>query len=305
MKSVAFSILAAGCAAVSSLCFRVNTSKVEGKKNSPTGYLIVFYLFSFCLSFVIDKTIWDTDINYVILAIGVVVGILSSMLMRLTSRALEHGPSGLTFAFLNASAIFPGLILYLLLGCEYGFVCTKQQIFGMFLVMVGLFLGGWQETQLNSRPTSSKWIKYVLACFVVQIFALTCIQARCLLFNGHEMQNLFSTFRFTDADDLWFMPGQFGASLVMQGVLYFSYNEKLQFQESLFGGLGGLANFSSTALLLFSTKIALPVEKGILFPCFAVFTMILCNIWANKLYKEKCNLLSVFICSLGIFLAVS
>ena len=45
-------------------------------------------------------------------------------------------------------------------------------------------------------------------------------------------------------------------------------------------------------MLLLATKSALSFEKGILFPCFAVSAMILCNIWACKLYHEKFNYLT-------------
>lgn len=303
MGSLVFSLLAAGCTSLSSLFFRKNADNSTAGC-SPSGYLVLFYFFSFILSFLFSSDIWKVDINLIILAIGGCVGLLSSTLMLLTSRALKQGPAGLTFAFQNASAIFPGLILFLLLGSDFGFSCSYLQLAGMVLVLFGLFLGAKKESA--SQPqASSKWLKYALACFVVQILALTFIQARCILFDCGQTGGLFSDFTLTEADDVWFMPGQFGASFLMQAVIFLRENKSLQKSEVIYGCLGGIANFSSTCLLLLATKFALPFEKGILFPCFAVASMILCNIWANRLYNEKFNLKTNALCSFGIFMAVS
>lgn len=224
--------------------------------------------------------------------------------MLLTAQALKKGPAGLTFAFQNASAIFPGLILFLLLGSDFGFSCSYFQLTGMVLVLLGLFLGAKKESA-NQSGASSKWLKYALACFIIQILALTFIQARCVLFGCGEISGLFSDFTFTESDDVWFMPGQFGASFVMQTVIFLREDKRIQASEVIYGSLGGIANFSSTCLLLLATKFALPFEKGILFPCFAVASMILCNLWANRLYNEKFNLKTNALCSFGIFMAVS
>lgn len=301
MNSLIFSLFAAGFTSLSSLFFRKNADNSIGGC-SPSGYLIVFYFISFILSFLLYPDIWKVNINWVILAIGGCVGLLSSTLMLLTSRALKQGPAGLTFAFQNVSAIFPGLILFLFLGSDFGFSCSYLQLTGMAIVIFGLFLGARKE---STTQASSKWLKYALACFIIQILALTLIQARCILFDCGQIGGVFSDFTFTEADDVWFMPGQFGLSFIMQAVIFLRENKKFQKNEVIYGSLGGIANFLSTCLLLLATKFALPFEKGILFPCFAVAAMILCNIWANRLYDEKFNFKTNILCSFGIFMAVS
>lgn len=300
MGALSFSLLAAGCASLSSLCFRKN---VDGRpvNYSPSGYLLFFFFLPLILSFAISADLWNTKINFTILFMGCCVGVLCSTLMLLTFRALEQGPAGLTFAFQSASAVFPGLILFLLLGTDFGFACSSLQLIGMALVIIGLFLGA-KNVSSNSFKASFKWLKYALACFFVQALALTIMQARCVLFDyniGGWSASL------TEADDVWFMPGQFGASFIMQAVIFLREKRSFDKREIVYGSLGGVANFSSTCLLLFATKLALPFEKGILFPCFAVTGMVLSNIWANKLYKEKFNLKANALCSLGIFMAVS
>lgn len=303
MSALIFSLLAAGCTSLASLLFRKNTDS-KTTVYSPNGYLVLFYFCSFILSFLLYPNIWQVNMNITVLAIGASVGLLNSLLMVLTSRALKQGPAGLTFAFQNASAIFPGLILFLLLGTDFGFSCSALQLVGMTIVLFGLFLGAKKES--GGQPkASSKWLKYALGCFVIQIIALTFMQARCILFGADETDGFLSDFALTEAEDVWFMPGLFGAAFLVQAVFFIKGKKALQKSEIVYGCLGGIANFGSTCLLLLATKFALPLEKGIIFPCFAVAAMILCNIWANKLYQENFNLKTNALCSFGIFMAVA
>lgn len=69
MSSLIFSLLAAGCATLSSLFFRKNADN-STIGYSPSGYLVLFYLFSFVLSFLIYSDIWKVEINVIILALG-------------------------------------------------------------------------------------------------------------------------------------------------------------------------------------------------------------------------------------------
>lgn len=303
MHSLLFSLLAAASTSLSSLFFRKNGDTTQASC-SPSGYLVCFYFLSFLLSFLVYPTIWKANPNLILLAIGGCVGFLNLILMRLTSQALKSGPAGLTLAFQNASAIFPGLVLFFMLGSDFGFSCSLIQLAGMALVLFGLFLGAKKES-VNHPQASPRWLKYALGCFIVQIVALTLIQGRCVLFDCREVGGLFSHFDLTEADDVWFMPGQFGASFIMQAVIFLRENKKFHRGEVVYGCLGGVANFGSTALLLLATKFALPFEKGILFPCFAVISMILCNLWANRLYSEKFHLKTNILCAFGIFMGLS
>lgn len=303
MNSLVFSLLAAGCTSLSSLLFRKNADN-PSPNHSANGYLVLFYLFSFLFSFFFSSEIWKVNVNLIILAIGGCVGLLNSTLMILTSQALKLGPAGLTFAFQNASAVFPGLILFLLLGSDFGFSCSYCQLAGMALVLCGLFLGA-KKASANHPKASFIWLKYALICFFVQILALTFIQGRCVLFDCNETGGIFSDFTIKEAEDVWFMPGQFGVSFVIQTMMFLRENKNFQIKEVVYGSMGGTGNFLSTYLLLLATKLALPFEKGILFPCFAVASMILCNIWANRLYNETFNLKTNVLCTFGIFMAIS
>lgn len=301
MNAIFIVLLAASCTAMSSLSFRRYVGLSES--SNPTGYLVIFYIFSFVLSLSIYPNIWVSEISYTMIAIGALVGFLNSSLMIYTSRALHYGPAGMTYAFQNASAIFPGIILFVLLGSEFGFACSFTQLIGMFFVLVGLFMGA-KSQKGDSSKISGRWLKYAIGCFLIQILALTCIQVRAVLF-GFEGNNFFSNLHLTEAHDIWFMPSFFATSSLTQICLFLRKTQKLRKPEILYGCLGGLANFSSTCFLLIATKIAMPFEKGVLFPCFAVAAMILCNLWATKLYQEKFNFKTNILCSFGIFLAVA
>lgn len=303
MNSLVFSFAAAGFAAMSNLFFRKGTENTT-ESDSSAGCLTLYYCFCFALSLVVHQELWNGQINYMLLGIGTTVGLLNSLLMYLTSRALKQGPSGLTFALQNASATFPGLILSLSLGKEFGFAISPTQLVGIALVITGFFLG---VGRTNEKPvsTSSSWLTTALVCCAIQIVALTLIQARCILFDSSHGSEFLIGLGVTEADDMWFMPGQFGASFLSQAVGFFRKNTKVQVSEMLYGSLGGVANFGATGLLLVATKMALPGEKEIIFPCFAIGVMLLCNLWAKALYQERFQLRTNLVCSCGIFLAVT
>lgn len=290
-----FAVLASGCSSLSSLFFRKNVQHLKSESN---GYLVLFFFISFISSLLFYPDIWNSQVNFVMLSIGICVGILNSTLMLLTSKALKLGPTGITFAFQIASAVFPGFILFLILGSDFGFACTSFQIGGMAFVLFGLFLGA--KKSIGKEISYLKWLKYALACFLIQILALTLIQARCILFDCPEL----FTNPLTWNDDIWFMPGQFGVSFLIQSFLFLYNGKKFEKTETIYGSLGGIANFASTGLLLLATKFALPIEKSILFPCFAISSMVLCNFWSNKIYNEKFHLIVNALCSVGIFISV-
>ena len=231
-----------------------------------------------------------------LLCIGAVAGLMNVGLMLLVSEALRSGPSGLTFAFQNASSIFPNVILVLLFGASFGFVTTLLQIVGMCFVLLGLFMA----SSTDEAKISKKWIIYVLGSFVLQIAILTLFQWRCLLFTCADQTHALIPFSVLETEDAWFMPGFFGAALLSQLVVQ---KETVQTGNVIYGSLGGVANALSTYFLLTATKWALPLEKGIIFPLFAVSVIVICNIWGYKIYRERVNIPALIFCVVGILVA--
>lgn len=296
MHSLMICLMAAGSASLSNLFFRKNSS---GPSSNSNSYLLIFYLLSFLFSLFIFPDIWHTPVNFKMLIIGGFAGLFNIILMLLTAQALKQGPSGLTFAFQNASSIFPAVILYVLFGTEFGYMIYYSQLLGIFFVLLGLFLGT-RSSGNEEKAISFSWLKYALACLIVQILALTFIQGRCVLFECAGTDHFYAPLAVDQSADVWFMPGQFGIALILQSIIFFSNRSGMQKKDLLYGSLGGIANGLSTFLLLMATKYALSSEQGLLLPTFSVATIILCNLWAKWLYQEKFNYAANACCSLGI-----
>lgn len=303
MNSIILIFFSATCAAFSNFLFRKNIENL-GANHTAVGYLAVYYFFAICIALSVYPNICIDNVDFLMLTIGGFVGLLNSVMMLLIFHALKLGSSGLTFAFQNASAVFPGLILFMILGSDLGFPYTCFQFIGMIVVIVGLFLGT-KEGLSPSSGISRKWLKYILSCSVLQILALTFIQARCVMCECVQKCEFFSANTLSDVSDIWFMLGQFSISFISQTWMLLHEKRRLQKQEILYGSLSGIAFFASTWLLLLATKWALPFEQGMLFPCFSISIMILCNIWAYKLYNEAFNFKTNILCSLGILIASS
>lgn len=306
MVSILFILLAASSASLANLLLRKNSDR-SSSLSGTHFYLLSYYAASFFLSFVISPSIWQTEINWVMVSIGSCVGALNVVLMLTMSRALRSGPSGLTFAFQNASAVFPGVMLCLLFGSHFGFSISYLQIIGIILVVYGLFAGTKKGgvSGSTSATSISRWLIYALACCIIQIAALTLMQGRCVLFEEEKLSGIMISLAMKQGDDAWFMPAQFGTAFILQALLFARQAPKIILpSNAFFGFTSGLANGACTFLLLLSTKLAADSVKVILFPCFAVLTIVLCNLWSSRLYKEKFNYTSNILCSVGILLGL-
>lgn len=296
MNSLLICFFASSFASIANLFFRKGTEKGEFQY-----YLLFFYLASFVVSFSFFPSLDFSSFHPAIFFVGCVVGCLNMWMMWLTAKALLIGPAGLTFAFQNASGIFPGLILYSLFGPLFGFEISFLQIVGMVLIIWGLFLGS--ASKQKDQLSSLRWLKYALGCFIVQILALSLIHWRCLFFADDLPSHHLIPWKISESCDVWFLPGQFGTTFVFQlAIVLFTRQQDVKTKDILYGACGGIVNVIASFCLLFSTKIASPFEKVLIFPCFAATTMILCNIWANRLYQERFNWAANCCCVTGIFL---
>lgn len=292
MNGLTFTFLASTFAALANFFFRKSSSESKASETSNL-YLLIYFFFSFVISIFIYREIHMATPSWIMIGVGALVGILNVILMRVTSKALSSGPAGLTFAFQNASAIFPGIFLFFTFGVAYGFTCSITQVIGLLLVLFGLYWGCRNEGKTGINMT---WLKYAIACFTVQILALFLMQARCVLFDCESIP-------IQQEDDIWFMPAQFAAATLLQGFACLKELNKLNKKIFIYGACGGFANGGSTCLLLLATKWALPYEKTILFPSFSVATIILCNLWACKLYNERFNTVTNATCAIGIVIS--
>lgn len=297
MTALPFSFLAAGSGALNNYFYRRSTDD----SSSPNAFLFTFYAVSLLSAFALNPSIFSQAWNFVPFMIGGFAGLLNVVLMILISNALQTGSSGLTFAFQNASSIFPNLILFGLFGSAFGFIVTAYQLVGMVLVLIGLFLGAGLTGEIK---VSKRWILYALGCFAVQALILTIFQWRCLLFcNPPALPHFLIPTTYPENADSWFLPGFFVVALAFVTVLFLQSKDRLSSSQIYYGSLSGVANGVSTFFLLLATKYATPMEKGIIFPLFAVGVIILCNLWGRWFYKEPINIPANATLSAGIVIA--
>lgn len=280
-----YAFFAAVFAALANFIFRKNSEL----KSPISKFLLPFYLMALVGAFLLQPSF---SFSYTLFLGGVVTGVLNVLLMHVTARALLNGPSGLTYAFQNVSAVFPGFILYMIFGTAWGFSFSLPQFFGLLLVVGGIFLGAREES--SDKSANQAWLKYAISALLIQVVALTLIQGRCILFSCN--------LGLDPSHDGSFMPGLFGAALLLQK---WNFDKKVfTSRETLYGLAAGLLNFGSTWLLLTATESAKPTEQPILFPIFCVFTILFCNVWATCYYKEKFKILPNTLASAGVLVGI-
>src|SRR5690348_14841228 len=138
MNSIFLSFFAASLSCGTNLFFRKNSINAT---QSPTGFLLFFYLIGFISALFVSPNSWHQPCHFFMLALGASSGLLNLLLMLLTASALKKGPSGMTFAFHNVSYVFPGILLFSIFGTAFGFNYSLKQVLGILLVLAGLFIG--------------------------------------------------------------------------------------------------------------------------------------------------------------------
>lgn len=299
MWSFLLAFLASLAASMSCLAL----SKTVHRGASVGGYLSIYFLISFLVSALLNG-IFTTQVplNGSIAVIGLLTGIFVIIMMIMMGKALQEGPSGLTFAFQNSGAILPAILLALIFKSPFGFILTPGNLLGMALVVGGLLFaakGGLKGT------LSKKWVFFAFFTFFLQATILTIYQWRCLLLDAALPSHIFIPFTCSEADDIWFMPSMFLSATTLQLIFFYFKERRWLTKVELFGGaMGGVANGLSTFFLLKATWVATGLGKAMLFPLFTVLVILLCNVSGKFFYKEKINWGANACCALGILVGM-
>lgn len=274
------------------------------KGGTASGYMVVHFTLSLITALVMTSSFdLSREGALQMLIVGGITGILASMVMVFTSKALACGPSGLTFSFQNGSTVLPAFLLFGIFGYEYNFSISLGLVIGICLVLLGLFWAAYRAGHTGER-ISNKWKVYAIAMLLTQAVTLAMFQWRCLLTDFSLPYHPLIPFKCLPENDALFMPGMFiAASLFQLSSFVFKERRLLKMPELLCGGIGGLANACSTICLLTASSWATASEKGILFPAFAISVIIICNLWGQKLYGEKVHWLANGVCASGILIA--
>ncbi len=326
--SLLLTILAALLAALANLATKRNLDQI----GSPRGYLVIYFFLSFLSSFLINPSIFQTEISFTMLAIGSVAGIFAFLLMISLTQALKYGSPGITFAFQSAGSVLPSVLLFFLFGPLLGFIMTPFLIVGLLCVLIGLFWSAkpelWTnllkkfqsfsqnkpstmhelqttetEEKINPSHSLKKWAFYAIASFFIQGITFSIFHWRSLLVEHPPSTHPLLSISCKSGQELWFMPSFFLVATLLNA-LFFFLSEKRLFRrtEYFYGTISGLLNAGSTYLLLLATYIASPIQKAIMFPLFAISVIIFCGIWGQKLYQEHINWIALAICMLGVLL---
>jgi peptidoglycan/LPS O-acetylase OafA/YrhL len=97
------------------------------------------------------------------------------------------------------------------------------------------------------------------------------------------------------------MPAMFFAAMLAQIAFFLSSERRWPRPlEMGYGLMGGAMNGLCTYCMLWSTEVAGPLENAVIFPVFSVMTILLSNLWSQKLYQEKVDWRACQFCAGGL-----
>lgn len=262
-----------------------------------------FLIFQMAMGFLVALSLnpvrtGDYAINTPVVLLGVVTGLVLAGLLFSLGRALENGPPGVTFSIINGATVMPAIIMALLFGAARGFPYTPWHAIGSILVLFGLF---WAGKGLEGFQNRKAWIFFSLAMFCFHVLLLGIFQWRALLLNTPHVEEITSLFSAEQIRSQWFMPFIYLASTFVQLALFIRYEKRWpRGMEVLYGLIGGAANGLCTYFMIWSTEVATPLENAVIFPIFSVVTIILSNLWGQKLYQEQVNWRACQVCAFGL-----
>jgi drug/metabolite transporter (DMT)-like permease len=263
------------------------------------GFLIFQMAMAFCVALLLNPIrTGDFSFNGPIGALGILAGMILAAMLFSLGRALEKGPPGLTFSILNASTVMPAVIMALLFGAARGFPYTSWHAMGSLLVLFGLF---WAGKGLQGLQDRKGWLVFCFSMFALHILLLVLFQWRALLLNMPRPEEITSLFTAEQIKSQWFMPFMFLAAAIVQLGMFLGYEKRWPHgMEVVYGVLGGAANGLCTYFMIWSTEVATPLENAVIFPIFSVVTIILSNLWGQKLYQEQVNWRACQVCAFGL-----
>ncbi len=290
-------LIAALFVALSNLCMR----KSIDAGGSSKAYLMVQLFFTFLVAILLNPVrTGDYAWSNCMAGFGLAGGIILAGVMASLGRALETGPSGLTFAMLNTSSVMPVIIMVLVFGEKFGFTYTLTHGIGSLVVIAGLFWIGYETVRTGKM---ARWFTFAFSAFAFHVAFLVFMQWRALFIHYPGATELMLSFDMDDAVSQWFMPMVFCAAAFVQALIYFMSQKKLPNRtEILYGLLGGAANGVGTFLLIRATEVSSPFEHAMIFPIFAVAIIVFCNVWSQWLYREKIKWAASALCILGILI---
>jgi len=259
-------------------------------------FLVIQMSFAFFISFLMGPVKTGAyAINGPIVLVGLLTGVCLALMLYVLGKALERGPSGLTFSILSSASVMPGIVMAAFFGAAFGFSYTIWHAIGSVLVLAGLF---WAGKGLQGMKDLKGWVVLVSLLFALHVAILVIYQWRAMVMS---FPNSFISFE--EARSQWFMPMLYlGASVVELAIFLSSGPRKPMFKEVFYGSAAGAFNWICTFFLIQATELAKGVENAVIFPLFSIGTILFSNLWSQYLYQEKVNWRACQVCFCGIFI---
>lgn len=255
---------------------------------SSKAYLVVQLTFSFLVMILLNPVrTGDYGWNGAAVGIGLIGGVVFGILMWGLGKTLEKGPPGLSFAILNTSTVVPAIFLALFFGTAFGHSYTLYNGLGSALVVVGLLWAGWTSRE---NPNKAAWIFYASIILVAHTLFLVFLQWWAMILKTGLPSSILIPFHMEAKDLQWFMPAVVFVGALMQWVIYIVKRHRFpKGAEIYYGILGGVTNGACTFFLILAPQVATPLENAMIFPIFSVSIILICNTWAQVIYKEAVN----------------
>lgn len=281
-------VLGGSLAAVYNYILRRNSNSPQAVQN----FVIYVLLCSFLVSLAFES---GFQFSWVILGLAAFAGLAVSLIFYSLPKAFAAGPSGLSLAIFSSACILPPMVMTLIFGCSCGFIYKLAHFIGALLVVFGLFFSALKGP---AKGVNRRWLSYTLLAFVGQVFVLTIYQYKALLAKPELPEHpLVTAFSLNG-----FFPALFLSAIIFSLILK---SHPLIFSKTILvqALIGGLLNTLGALLLVFGLSVATPIEVPLLVPINSMTTIILCNLWSQKLFHEKINWLGNSIALAGILIS--
>lgn len=279
---------------------------------------IVFQLFTSFLAMMLlnFSTIKNLQVGKEVLLLGFFGGLILSILTWGIGKTLEKGPPGLTFAIFFSASIVPSFLFFLFFGPPFGYSFTIWNTFGSLFVLAGLFWAAFSskkkdvkievaqkldiEKKGSENKHRSKWAYFMGLSFAAHALFLAYLAFWALILKEAHPKLAFLS--IPESHRGWFMPIMMLTATIFQ-VFFFLTEKRIPAKKEVFYGVGGgVCNGLCTYFLILAPQKASFWENAMLFPTYAVLIILICNAWAQILYKEKVHWKANFLAFIGIAL---
>jgi hypothetical protein len=275
------------------------------KGGTSKGYILMQMLVSFCVIVILNLLrSGQFSLGKEVVIFGILGGFFLGILTWSIGKTLENGPASLTFAFLSSASLVPSLFLFFCFGPEFGYTFNLWNAVGSLLVILGLFWATRHTQEKKEGDQTGKgrglWGYFMTLTFSMHALFLGYLALWAIVLR--ENHPWLSTFSVPLDHRAWFMPIMLFTGTMMHLLLFLPEKRRLKKREVFYGMQGGVCHALCTFFLILAPQKSVSWENAMLFPLYAILVIIICNGWAQILYKERVNWKANALAFIGIAL---